>query len=259
MIEFLKQTIRPSSLPLLLLLLTPGVCLLYLKSTAKWARAWLACIVVAYWALSTPWSVSLLARTLSSGYMEPASAEQVRGGQAIVLLGGGSLDFQARGERLSLPDVGTAVRVMEAARVYRLAGSVPVIASGGVTAHSDGAMSEGDMMRRELAELSVPPEQIVSETRSRNTREQAVEVARELRTRGIRRAVLVTSPLHMPRSLALFRAQGVDVIPAPAALVPEGSYWSGGMLPVEQALWVGDGVVYEWAADAYYWWNGWLR
>ena len=35
-----------------------------------------------------------------------------------------------------------------------------------------------------------------------------------LARRGINRILLVTSALHMPRSLALFEAQGLEVIPA---------------------------------------------
>jgi uncharacterized SAM-binding protein YcdF (DUF218 family) len=37
-----------------------------------------------------------------------------------------------------------------------------------------------------------------------------------LKEKGISRVILVTSALHMPRSVALFEKQGIQVIPAPA-------------------------------------------
>jgi uncharacterized SAM-binding protein YcdF (DUF218 family) len=50
---------------------------------------------------------------------------------------------------------------------------------------------------------------------SRNTYENALFSTRILREKGIQRILLVTSALHMPRSLKLFQAQGLEVIPLP--------------------------------------------
>ena len=52
------------------------------------------------------------------------------------------------------------------------------------------------------------------EERSRNTSQNAVFTADILARRGIDRILLVTSAIHMPRSKALFEAQGLEVIPA---------------------------------------------
>jgi uncharacterized SAM-binding protein YcdF (DUF218 family) len=66
-----------------------------------------------------------------------------------------------------------------------------------------------------LVEWGVPRAAIVEEGASRTTSENAVQVARLLRTRGLRRVLLVTSALHMRRALAAFRAEGVEAIPSP--------------------------------------------
>lgn len=55
---------------------------------------------------------------------------------------------------------------------------------------------------------------MVLEEQSVNTTQNATFTADILERQGIRRVLLVTSALHMPRSKALFEAQGIDVIPA---------------------------------------------
>ena len=53
------------------------------------------------------------------------------------------------------------------------------------------------------------------ETRSRDTADNAAMSAEILKAAGIRRIVLVTQAFHMPRAAALFRAAGLEVVPAP--------------------------------------------
>jgi len=94
-------------------------------------------------------------------------------------------------------------------------------------------------MRELLLDMGVPDAALVLEEDSRNTRENAVFSARVLvgpvsdrdevagSYRGQRplpqrtaptggRVLLVTSALHMRRALALFEAQGLEVVPVPA-------------------------------------------
>src|SRR3990172_1348133 len=121
MIDFLKETIRPSSITCLLMLLAPGVVLLHVPPLARWGRRWLAVLLVVYWILSAPITVRLLARTLTRGYA-PVEASQVSGAQAVVLLSAGSLNFRSEGQQLPVVTAFSALRVLEAARVYRMAG-----------------------------------------------------------------------------------------------------------------------------------------
>jgi len=50
---------------------------------------------------------------------------------------------------------------------------------------------------------------------SRDTVENASEMARLLQPAGIQRIALVTDSWHMPRSVLAFRRAGFDVVPAP--------------------------------------------
>jgi len=56
--------------------------------------------------------------------------------------------------------------------------------------------------------MGVPPEAIVVESASRNTRENASLSLPLAQERGYRSFVLVTSASHMPRSAAIFRKAG---------------------------------------------------
>jgi len=62
---------------------------------------------------------------------------------------------------------------------------------------------------------------LIETPRVKNTHDEAIEVAKIARSRGWREVVLVTSPVHMPRSAATFEKAGVQVIASPC---PEWDY-----------------------------------
>lgn len=257
MLEFFKETMRPASFAGLLWLLTIGVVFLNIPALARWGRRWLTALALLYWILGSPLTVMWLARSLSGGYPRIESAQQLEGVEAVVLLGAGSLNIRADSRQLPIVTYGAGLRALEAARLYHLTGRPLVIASGGVTDTTSGAAPESEALEAALLELDVPADRIVSESLSKNTRDEAVIVKDMLRARGITRFALVTSPLHMPRSMAVFAAQGLQPIAAPSRLFSEPGR-AGGILPNQTFLQVGDSVVYEWAARVYYWWKGWL-
>ncbi len=64
--------------------------------------------------------------------------------------------------------------------------------------------------------MGVPPEVIFQDPDSHNTHQNAVNVRKILDAKNIKGPVLlVTSASHMPRSLGVFRRQGIEAIPAP--------------------------------------------
>ena len=83
-------------------------------------------------------------------------------------------------------------------------------------------------------------------------------IKRMLAERNITQFVLVTSPLHMRRSILAFEQEGLHPIPSPARLVPERSAADRRFWPSAQWLSVSDDAIYEWLARGYYWWKGWL-
>jgi len=80
----------------------------------------------------------------------------------------------------------------------------------------------------------------------------------DLRANGVRRILLVTSALHMPRALALFRATDLEVIPAPTDFEIHSSSNAHPLrwLPDAQALADGSRAFKEYLAGG---WTGWAN
>ena len=133
-----------------------------------------------------------------------------------------------------------------------------MIVSGGNAGKIDPPRPEAEAFRNALIQLGVPPARIVVEDRSHTTRDQAVILKELLAGRHVQRFVLVTGPEHMPRSLAVFRATGLDPIPSPARLRSdrEASPWQ--LMPDGASVAVSDGALYEYLGLVYYWMRGWI-
>ena len=111
-------------------------------------------------------------------------------------------------------------------------------------------------MAQALVSLHVPRERIVVEDVSLTTYEQASNVTRLLKSRGIDRFVLVTSPTHMRRSVAAFRAQHADVVPSVAAPSREREWKPPFFMPNEDSFQISRSAVYDYVAIVYYWARG---
>ena len=259
-LNLLKHTLQPASITLQLLLLAFGLVLLYGRSPAvvRWGRRWLAVVIVGYWFLSSPAGVAVLQKTVTGNYRPLGSAAEALGAQAVVMLSAGSRNVIAGGGRLPVVTYPTALRALETARVYRLLGDPLVIVSGGATEPDPDAAPESEAMRTAVIALGVPPHRVVVEVESKNTHDEAVILKRMLAERGISRFVMVTGPLHMARSMATFAAQGLHPVPSVAPLYADRTMMPFPLLPNDSSLQIGDWVIYEWFARAYYWWKGWL-
>ena len=156
------------------------------------------------WLASAHGVALALARTLEAQH-PPIRAEDAEPAGAIVLLGG-AVRAREPGEPWS--DLGPGVdRVVHAARLYR-AGKAPwLVASDGSMPWASSPVRPAAETADLLVEWGVPREAILVEERSRNTYENARETRELLSERGIRDVLLVTSALHMPRALAVFRSQ----------------------------------------------------
>jgi uncharacterized SAM-binding protein YcdF (DUF218 family) len=135
---------------------------------------------------------------------------------AIVVLGG--LLKPADSPRLA-PDLGEpSDRIVYAAQLYR-AGKAPwLICSGGRASwRSSGALlpPESADMADLAHQLGVPKSAILEDPISLNTYENAVNVQQILQRHQLKTVLLVTSAIHMPRSIAIFRKQGIVATPAP--------------------------------------------
>lgn len=133
--------------------------------------------------------------------------------EAIVVLGGATKSALPPRPFVDLNEAGD--RVIYAGQLYRQKKAPIIILSGGRIDWKGGGPSESEDMATILTSIGIPKEAIVQEPDSLNTYQNAVNVKKILNSGGIRRVLLVTSAIHMPRSLLIFKHQGIDVIPAP--------------------------------------------
>jgi uncharacterized SAM-binding protein YcdF (DUF218 family) len=167
--------------------------------------------------------------------LDPSTALRA---DVIVVLGGGMR--RPAPPAPSEPGPDTLERLAGGAALARLTG-LPLLVSGGSLG---SAPPEADAMAEALR-LQFGLEPRFVERRSRDTRENAIESARLLRAAGLRRVVLVTSAVHMPRAVAEFEAVGLDVLPAPVARASVSSAELDDWLPHAAALETSYAALYE--------------
>ncbi|MGC1395057.1 MAG: YdcF family protein, partial [Coleofasciculaceae cyanobacterium] len=132
---------------------------------------------------------------------------------AIVVLGGATRSKFPPRPSVDLSEAGD--RVLYGAQLYRQGKAPLIIASGGRINWRGGGSAESADMAEIMRTLGVPDSAILQDPTSFNTYQNAVNVQQILKKQGIRKILLVTSAMHMPRSLAIFQRLGIDTVAAP--------------------------------------------
>jgi uncharacterized SAM-binding protein YcdF (DUF218 family) len=198
-------------------LLPPGLCLLpavlalFVHRNRRVVVVLLSIGIALLYGLSTPWVARALAGTLEHLHPPlPADATLVEEADAIVVLG---CDRYANAPEYGGDEVSacTLMRLRYAAELHDRSG-LPLLLSGGRPMGEPE--SEAMLMARVLRDrFGAVPRWL--EERSRNTGENAANTAALLRQENMRRVVLVTHALHMPRAVRSFRRHGLTPLPAP--------------------------------------------
>lgn len=109
------------------------------------------------------------------------------------------------------PGLGLQARLERGLELWREGRAPLIVVSGG----NKGDFNESEVMVEWLRERGVPREAIIAETRSRSTRENAVYSAPLMRKRGIKRALIVSQSLHLPRLKICLHDEGFETVNAP--------------------------------------------
>jgi uncharacterized SAM-binding protein YcdF (DUF218 family) len=193
---------------------------------------------------------------LTHRYRPFVAADTRSGRVAVVLLGGGADTVHGvGGTTLAVPSGDGLERVLEAARVFNLTHAEWLISSGGTLDPRDEP--DASTMRDELVRMGIPAERILLEGKSRNTHEQAMFIEPMLKTIGATDVILVTSDIHMTRSLGAFRAYGVHAIPAIAPSTHAGDPVRKRVLPHVEGLSRAQQLWHEVLGILYYAVRGW--
>jgi uncharacterized SAM-binding protein YcdF (DUF218 family) len=251
-----RDLLIPGSIGFLIVGLIPGVLLLFRrKDGGRAGKMWVTMLVLMYWVLSTPAAAVAFVLLVSPNVPPIMSLSDARGATAVVVLSGGMDVHRSRGATYGAPAREVSLRVLEAARLHRALGGVPIIVTGGL-----GSLqySEAGLMAHQLEQLGVSADKIIKEEQSANTRDHAIFVAPLLRRHGIEQFVLVTSQQHIARALAVFRAAGMNPVPS----TPDVYVGRGGRLqmylPSRVGLHVSERMVYDLMGWVYYKARGWI-
>lgn len=253
MLITLIKSLLPGSLLFLILGQAIGVALLFAgPSSARYGRRWLAALLALYAILSLQGTSDLLIRGLSSGYTSLGTPEAAHDADVVVVLGNGARVRSASGQEITTVNPQSAFNALEAARLYRMLRQPMILASGG-TPDPSTRTTESEILARALRDLGVPADRIATEGGSRNTDEQAANVANWLESRGKRSFVLVTTREHMFRATRALAARGVTPLPSTSWLRYGGNPW---WRPTLFSLEGSREALYEYLAVAYYWMTG---
>jgi uncharacterized SAM-binding protein YcdF (DUF218 family) len=223
--KILPLFVYPLGLVLMLLILAlVGMCL----KRKIWRRISIAAIALAIVILALGSSYSFasnLVRSLEWQYVDrsltPQSplqlAENLPNADAIVVLGGCTRPQIYPRPITEVAEAGD--RVLYGAKLWQM-GKAPLIVFTGGRADwlGDGGNPESEDMAAIARDLGVPEANMLQESESFNTRENAVNVAEILQPQGITNILLVTSALHMPRSMAIFKKWAWRRSPPPPTL-----------------------------------------
>jgi uncharacterized SAM-binding protein YcdF (DUF218 family) len=180
----------------------------------KWRKHFLGTGVLLIWIGGNGWVTGALVKSLEWQYMPLAEIPET---DVIVILGGGTQPFVYPRPGPEVDDAGD--RIIYGARLYREGKAPFVLVTGGRLPWSFSSEGAAREMTDLLVFMGVPNDAILLEGQSANTYENAVFTKRILEPMGINRILLVTSAMHMPRSVAIFEKQGFEVIPAPTDFI----------------------------------------
>jgi uncharacterized SAM-binding protein YcdF (DUF218 family) len=207
-----------------------------------------------FWIISAPIFSAFLITSLERQYL-PVPISKSPGADAIVVLGGSV--GSSENPRLEVDLTNASDRILHTATLYRAGKAPVVIATGGASQSPPEAYA----MKELLQVWGVPSSAIQIETRSLNTYQNAVNTKTLLERLEIRRALLVTSAVHMPRALATFRSSGINAIPSPTdyQVVDRETYAIADFLPNLASLGGTSLAVKEYLGMQVYKWRGWIR
>ncbi len=235
------------------LLLPPGNC--FFMAGGGWllglrrpllGRAVIIASAVLLYSLCTPIVSGAFLRTLESA--PPLSLEEEFNDVGAIVVLSAELYIGA-------PDFGgdtvgslTLERLRYAALAHRATG-IPILVTRGRIRRSDKTL--GVAMRDTLSdEFRIPVRWVEEE--SRNTRENAVNSAALLLHEGVGKIILVTHAWHMPRSVAVFEAAGLTVLPGPTTFESPEPFRVTHLLPSASALGRSAFATHEWLGRAWY-------
>lgn len=207
------------------------------------------------------WLVATLTRQLEDRYLP---LDPVPRADAILVLSGGVFGKMPPRPSIEVGDAGD--RILYGAALFKQGKAPRIYCTGNVATGGVAARPASEDMAELLGLLGVPPADVVKEVSSENTHQHVVQLCPMLESQGIHRVLLVTSAMHMPRSIGVFKrgCPAVAFVPAPtdfrAPYDPPRPWYrqAVNLLPTPRTLLDFSDVAHEYLGIMYYTLRGWM-
>lgn len=204
--KFLPLFIYPLGLACVFIL---GALIFWKKR--KFARVLLVLALIVLFIGGNRYLANSIARSLEWQYDTLGPTQKM---DLIVVLGGGTEPGIAPRPMTEVNAAGD--RIIYAAKLYQEHPEAKLLLSGGDIEFLDqGDSTPAADMAALLSLMGVPDSAMILQDQSQNTYEDALYSCEKIKAAGYKNVVLVTSAMHMPRSIKLFTKQGCTVLPAP--------------------------------------------
>ena len=191
------------------MLLAISIAWLFIAGDRRLVRVGLLLSLIIFLILGTGWLPARLVAMLEQQYAIVSQANPDV--HWIVVLGGGHNTEHAGVPPNDLLSSESMARLVEGVRLYRQLPQAKLLLSGGAMRPME-TIAEATYLANIVSWFDIPKRDVVLETDSFNTADEAEEIEKIVHTEP---CYLVTSAIHMPRAMALFRQQGLHPIAAP--------------------------------------------
>lgn len=198
-----------------LILLIIGWFLLFFRRRFREAKVLLLVGIIVLTLPSVGPVSNMLTSPLESRYVPLSENDIPRNIGYVVVLGGGLAGDDRDPARVELSRASLA-RLVEGIRIQKMCRGSKLVLSGGKVF---GQISESEVMAQKARLLGVKGDDILLENNSPDTETQA-RLVKPFVKDG--RFIMVTSAIHMPRAMGLFRNEGLEPIADPTDYLPQG-------------------------------------
>lgn len=215
--NILEILLNPFDLTMILLALF--ILLLWFKGNVLWIRLGLLFSFILLFIISLGLLPQRLTRFLEDSY--PIVAHPSSEIHWVVVLSGGQAEVQDKPIHVQLYSA-SIKRLIEGIRLYKhLSNAKLLLSGGGYLSNTKEAVN----LEKLASWFNIPKEDIVLETTSLNTYEEARAIKRIIKDNPF---YLVTSAIHLPRSMFIFQSAGMRPLAAPTDFT---YYWNDARWP----------------------------
>ena len=139
--------------------------------------------------------------------------EYIQKGDIYILLGGGILTDTIGG---NVPTKNVYSRILKTAQLYNKNPKEIYISGGKPLQNKE---SESSVYKKELILLGIPENNIIIEEKSKTTKENSIFIKNIMKEKNMKSGIIITSAIHMPRSMEVFKDSELKFYPAPCDFI----------------------------------------